>query len=172
MSLYLCLSLLSSLSGWWSYEFCYGREVKQYHFENGAIQGETISLGKFESDYDWSKTEAWEASAASAKEASAWEASTKAKAKKRKHHSQYYVDGSKCDLTGEPRKTEVRFKCDESLKGSGVCVCVRRFPSWRATRTDSTYICVCLHAFLRARVCACVYDGEGRGDVIGATNLV
>jgi len=104
--------------GWWSYEFCYGREVKQYHFENGAIQGETISLGKFESDYDWSKTEAWEASAASAKEASAWEASTKAKAKKRKHHSQYYVDGSKCDLTGEPRKTEVRFKCDESLKGS------------------------------------------------------
>ena len=82
--------------------------MKQYHFENGAVQGDTISLGKFDSDYDWSKTEEWEASA-------------KVKAKKQKHHSQYYVDGSKCDLTGEPRKTEVRFKCDEGLKGSGVC---------------------------------------------------
>merc|ERR1712212_413470 len=32
--------------------------------------------------------------------------------------SQYYVDGSVCDLTGESRKTEVRFKSDESLKGT------------------------------------------------------
>ena len=94
------------LAGWWSYEFCYGREVKQYHFENGAIQGETISLGKFESDYNWEKSEEWESS-------------SKTPAKKRKHHSQYYVDGSTCDLTGEPRKTEVRFKCDESLTGAG-----------------------------------------------------
>jgi len=91
--------------GWWSYEFCYGREVKQYHFESGAIQGETISLGKFESDYDWERT-------------AEWEASSKTLTKKRKHHSQYYVDGSVCDLTGDPRKTEVRFKCDDSLKGT------------------------------------------------------
>jgi len=88
--------------GWWSYEFCYGREVKQYHFENGAIRGETISLGKFESDYNWEATEEWEAS-------------SKSPSKMRKHHSQYYVDGSTCDLTGEPRKTEVRFKCDDTL---------------------------------------------------------
>lgn len=95
--------------GWWSYEFCYGREVKQYHFENGAIQGETISLGKFESDYNWEKTEEWEAS-------------TNTKLKKRKHHSQYYVNGSLCDLTGDSRKTEVRFKCDEDLKGADMDV--------------------------------------------------
>lgn len=91
--------------GWWSYEFCYGREVKQYHFENGAIQGQTISLGKFESDYDWETSEEWEAS-------------SKTVSKKRKHHSQYYVDGSVCDLNEAARKTEVRFKCDGSLKGT------------------------------------------------------
>ena len=93
-------------AGWWSYEFCYGREVKQYHFENGAIQGQTISLGKFESDYDWETSEEWEAS-------------SKTVSKKRKHHSQYYVDGSVCDLNEAARKTEVRFKCDGSLKGTG-----------------------------------------------------
>ena len=92
--------------------------MKQYHFENGAIQGVTMSLGKFQSDYDWEKAEEWETSSSSSSSSSS--SPSKVAAKKRKHHSQYYVDGSTCDLTGEPRKTEVRFKCDENLGGAGV----------------------------------------------------
>lgn len=89
--------------GWWSYEFCYGKEVKQYHFENGAISGNTLLLGLYDYDYNWTKTLEGEK-----------ERETKVS---RNYHSQYYVNGSKCDLTGELRKSEVRFKCDESLSG-------------------------------------------------------
>jgi len=93
--------------GWWSYEFCYGLEIKQYHFENGAIQGDIIYLGKFESDYNWTKTEEGEAAMTGSK--------GKTKQVQRKYHSQYYVNGSHCELMDDLRKTEVRFKCDEKL---------------------------------------------------------
>uniref|UniRef100_A0A8C7X561 Endoplasmic reticulum lectin n=1 Tax=Oryzias sinensis TaxID=183150 RepID=A0A8C7X561_9TELE len=33
--------------------------------------------------------------------------------KLRRHHSQTYVNGSKCDLNGNPREAEVRFVCEE-----------------------------------------------------------
>jgi len=38
---------------WWSYEFCYGQEVTQFHLENGKKVGQVISLGKYESDKTW-----------------------------------------------------------------------------------------------------------------------
>ena len=38
---------------WWTYQFCYGEEITQYHMENGKIAGDIISLGKYESDKTW-----------------------------------------------------------------------------------------------------------------------
>ena len=52
--------------------------------------GKTSVLGKFESDYDWAQDDGRSRNA------------------KQRFHSQTYVNGSECDLTGRPRSAEVR----------------------------------------------------------------
>ncbi|KAI0232266.1 hypothetical protein LSAT2_017379 [Lamellibrachia satsuma] len=85
--------LLYNSQGWWDYEFCYGKYIRQFHMEEGKIHGEVIYLGHYESEYDWNN--------ASAKQAN----------RLNRYHSQRYVNGSECDLTGKARQTEVRFVC-------------------------------------------------------------
>uniref|UniRef100_V9KAV9 Endoplasmic reticulum lectin n=1 Tax=Callorhinchus milii TaxID=7868 RepID=V9KAV9_CALMI len=85
---------------WWTYEFCYGQYIKQYHIEDSEVKGEVLYLGIYESEFDWNNETA--------------KASKQHKLKR--YHSQTYVNGSKCDLNEKPREAEVRFLCEE---GSG-----------------------------------------------------
>ncbi|XP_068171264.1 protein OS-9 [Antennarius striatus] len=85
---------------WWTYEFCHGQYIRQYHLEDTEIKGDILFLGYYESEFDWSNETA--------------KASKQHRLKR--YHSQTYVNGSKCDLNGNPRETEVRFVCEE---GSG-----------------------------------------------------
>ncbi|NWW20454.1 OS9 protein, partial [Falcunculus frontatus] len=77
---------------WWTYEFCYGRHIQQYHLEESEIKGDILVLGYYQSAFDWDDETA--------------------KASKqhqlRRYHSQSYVNGSRCDLTGRAREAEVR----------------------------------------------------------------
>ena len=82
-------------AGWWVYEFCHGRFVKQFHDDpekktprvqytlGNAATGATPT---FESD-------GVDASGSP-------------------YFSEWYTDGTVCDLTGQPRRTEVRYVCD------------------------------------------------------------
>ncbi|XP_059924402.1 protein OS-9 [Gadus macrocephalus] len=83
---------------WWTYEFCHGKFIRQYHLEDTEIKGDILFLGTYESEFDWSNETA--------------------KASKqhrlRRYHSQTYVNGSRCDLNAAPRETEVRFVCEEA----------------------------------------------------------
>ncbi|XP_037345898.2 protein OS-9 isoform X3 [Pungitius pungitius] len=83
---------------WWTYEFCHGQHIRQYHLEDTEIKGDILFLGHYESEFDWSNETA--------------KASKQHRLKR--YHSQTYVNGSKCDLNGTPRETEVRFVCEES----------------------------------------------------------
>ncbi|MBN3319250.1 OS9 protein, partial [Atractosteus spatula] len=85
---------------WWTYEFCFGQHVRQYHLEDSEIKGDVLFLGYYGSEFDWNNDTA--------------KASKQHRLKR--YHSQTYVNGSKCDLNGKPRETEVRFLCEE---GSG-----------------------------------------------------
>ncbi|XP_051781337.1 protein OS-9 isoform X2 [Erpetoichthys calabaricus] len=85
---------------WWTYEFCYGQFIRQYHMQDSEIKGDIIYLGYYGSEFDWNNETA--------------KASKQHRLKR--YHSQTYVNGSKCDLNGKPRETEVRFLCEE---GSG-----------------------------------------------------
>uniref|UniRef100_H3BFQ4 Endoplasmic reticulum lectin n=1 Tax=Latimeria chalumnae TaxID=7897 RepID=H3BFQ4_LATCH len=85
---------------WWTYEFCYGKHIRQYHVEDAEIRSPVIYLGHFESEFDWNNETA--------------KASKHHRLKR--YHSQSYVNGSKCDLNSKPREAEVRFMCEE---GSG-----------------------------------------------------
>ncbi|XP_001199284.2 protein OS-9 [Strongylocentrotus purpuratus] len=83
---------------WWTYEFCYGKHVRQFHLENNQISGEVITIGVFESEMDWENK-----SHSAAK-----------RHRLNRYHSHRYVNGSNCDLTGKPREVEVRFLCAEN----------------------------------------------------------
>ncbi|XP_045146056.1 protein OS-9 isoform X2 [Echinops telfairi] len=88
---------------WWTYEFCYGRHIQQYHMEDSEIKGEVLYLGYYQSAFDWDD----EAAKASKQH------------RLKRYHSQTYGNGSKCDLNGRPREAEVRFLCDEGAGVSG-----------------------------------------------------
>eukprot|EP00092_Neocalanus_flemingeri_P090692 GFUD01114871.1.p1 GENE.GFUD01114871.1~~GFUD01114871.1.p1 ORF type:complete len:513 (+),score=176.78 GFUD01114871.1:136-1674(+) len=84
-------------SGWWKYEFCYGKKVDQYHEEGGGKKT-VINLGWFtEEDH------------------LAWLEKHPSKKPKegtnRKQVSIFYSNGEVCDLTGKPRQIEVKLKC-------------------------------------------------------------
>uniref|UniRef100_A0A8D2ZKD1 Endoplasmic reticulum lectin n=1 Tax=Scophthalmus maximus TaxID=52904 RepID=A0A8D2ZKD1_SCOMX len=82
---------------WWTYEFCHGQHIRQYHLEDTEIKGDILFLGYYESEFDWNNDTA--------------KASKQHRLKR--YHSQTYVNGSKCDLNGNARETEVRFVCEE-----------------------------------------------------------
>ena len=75
---------------WWTYELCYNNAVQQFHMEGDKRSEPVLILGVFDRDYDWSQYD-----------------SKQFKATK---HSQYFTNGSICDVNGEQRKTEVRVK--------------------------------------------------------------
>ncbi|XP_062931533.1 protein OS-9 isoform X6 [Cynocephalus volans] len=91
---------------WWTYEFCYGRHIQQYHMEDSEIKGEVLYLGYYQSAFDWDDETAKVAGASK-------------QHRLKRYHSQTYGNGSKCDLNGRPREAEVRFLCDEGAGISG-----------------------------------------------------
>lgn len=84
-------------SGWWKYEFCYGKKVDQYHEEGGGKKT-VINLGQFKEE-----------------DHLAWLEQHPSKRPKegasRKQVSIFYSNGELCDLTGKPRQIEVKLKC-------------------------------------------------------------
>ncbi|XP_048379531.1 protein OS-9 isoform X2 [Stegostoma tigrinum] len=120
---------------WWTYEFCYGQHIKQYHTEDSEVKGDVMYLGFYESEFDWNNETA--------------KASKQHKLKR--YHSQTYVNGSKCDLNEKPREAEVRFMCEE---GSGDYI----------ARVDEPQSCnyvltihttrICHHPYLRPAIVA------------------
>lgn len=92
-------------SGWWKYEFCYGKYVEQYHIEKDGSKT-SINLGKF----DRSKHLNW------------IEKNPQKRPKpfaQRKQLSHFYSDGKSCDKTGKPRQTVVKLKCLENSSNLG-----------------------------------------------------
>ena len=82
------------IEGWWTYEFCHGKHVRQYHQDNAAAKPTTeISLGVFDAP---------------------------ATAAAPRHHparagegrlAHVFTGGTPCDLANLARETEVQFTC-------------------------------------------------------------
>ncbi|CAH8522399.1 unnamed protein product [Schistosoma turkestanicum] len=89
LTMFNAFDCLTMKGGWWTYEFCFRKHVIQYHDESRETS-ETL-LGLFESEFNWDNS-----------------------SEKPKYHSQFYSNGSICDLTNMPRKTEVQFVCENS----------------------------------------------------------
>ncbi|XP_055711387.1 endoplasmic reticulum lectin 1 isoform X2 [Phlebotomus papatasi] len=86
---------LTGGTGWWKYEFCYGRYVRQYHGDTSLI------LGFFDEKLhrEWIEKHPHK----------------RPKPKNvRTELTHFYQGGSECDKTGERRETEVKLKCLEN----------------------------------------------------------
>lgn len=87
-------------TGWWKYEFCYGRFVRQFHND---VNGESsLILGFFNEDAhnEW------------------LEKNPHKKPKpvgKRNQLTHFYQEGTVCDKTGKKRQTEVKLKCSANI---------------------------------------------------------
>lgn len=93
-------------SGWWKYEFCYGKKVDQYHEEAGG-QRTVVRLGEFNEAAHLKWLEEHPTKRPKIKEA-------------RKQVSIFYSGGEICDVTGKPRKIEVKMKCKQADSPSTV----------------------------------------------------
>eukprot|EP01018_Ginkgo_biloba_P038340 Gb_21349 [translate_table: standard] len=91
--------------GWWSYEFCYKRKVQQAHLEDKKVMQEFV-LGI----YDEEATAALHRNSPDV----SIQKDPRSKTAAQRYHAHLYTNGTICDLTNEPRETEVRFMCSES----------------------------------------------------------
>ncbi|KAB1208938.1 Protein OS-9 [Morella rubra] len=91
--------------GWWSYEFCYQKKLRQFHLEDDKVVQEFV-LG----EYDEETTAAFNQNIS---EISTLE-DPRSKDASQRYHAHQYTNGTVCDLTNQPRETEVRFVCSES----------------------------------------------------------
>ncbi|GAV82077.1 PRKCSH domain-containing protein [Cephalotus follicularis] len=91
--------------GWWSYEFCYQKMFRQIHLEDDKVVQEFV-LGVYDVD------------ATAAFNQNLSDVSTlkdpRSKDASQRYHAHQFRNGTICDLTNEPRETEVRFVCSEA----------------------------------------------------------
>ncbi|KAJ8634913.1 hypothetical protein MRB53_009180 [Persea americana] len=90
--------------GWWSYEFCYKKHLRQFHVEDEKVVQEFI-LGVYD-------TEATAAFNENHSDISTLK-DPRSKDAAQRYHAHQFTNGTMCDLTDQPRETEVRFVCSE-----------------------------------------------------------
>ncbi|KAK8655025.1 hypothetical protein V6N13_107617 [Hibiscus sabdariffa] len=93
-----------SQEGWWSYEFCYQKQLRQLHVEDDKAVQEFV-LGV----YDEEATAAFNQNLSDISTLK----DPRSKDASQRYHAHQYTNGTLCDLTNQPRETEVRFVCSE-----------------------------------------------------------
>ena len=86
------------LDGWWTYEVCYKKRIRQYHSEENEIT-QQFNLGNYVAeDTDMTKVRI----------------ETGVTGKEMRYALQSYRHGDACDLTGQKRTTDVKYTCSAS----------------------------------------------------------
>jgi len=76
-----------SRQGWWTYQWCHRKEIRQYHSENDGKRSQDWSLGSFDNK------------------------GRKQTATSEQFEPHFFLDGQHCDETGKTRWSEVHFDC-------------------------------------------------------------
>lgn len=105
-----------SSGGWWTWEICIGKYIKQFHVE-GAERDQESMIGI----YDWEFGERVVGTAAKDKTLAPLERTgsdqfVADEGVKPLAIVQSYTNGSICDINGQPRKAVVRFECGKKGK--------------------------------------------------------
>jgi len=123
----------SASSGYWKYELCYGKQVKQFHEERG-IRGATITLGR----WDATKHKEWLVANPIRNPPSN---------KTPKSVSHLYDGGDVCDVSGKPRRVEVVFRCkyDEKNPSAVSLILVEPRTCDYLLKVEAAFICPLLN---------------------------
>jgi len=92
---------IKTSQGWWIYELCYGKHVRQYHEERTRNKKTSKVDTKITVDYTLGK----------AKLPKKLDLQSFTGKKTSNFVEEQYDQGMICDITGEPRMTTVRYKC-------------------------------------------------------------
>nr|XP_039247809.1 endoplasmic reticulum lectin 1-like [Styela clava] len=111
---------LRGSSGWWNYEYCYGKHVKQYH-DDKTMGRAIIMVGKWdkEAHLNWAKNRR----ARIYREE--YDVTTKTTDKKVIMVEHFYHKGDFCEAIGKPREVIVKLKCKASSSKHAVTIYLR-----------------------------------------------
>lgn len=93
------------VEGWWTYEYCHRKHVRQFHKDNEEVTAD-FWLGKFDAGATGTLREQAGGVDAVSVEPSASGPSSK-------YVALVFTGGTVCDLTGDERRVEVRFFCGQ-----------------------------------------------------------
>ncbi|KAK6942201.1 Protein OS9-like domain [Dillenia turbinata] len=88
---------LATQEGWWSYEFCYQKHLRQVHVEDEKVVQEFL-LGVYDAEATFAFNQNL-SDFSTLKDPRSKDAS-------QRYHAHQYTNGTICDLTNEPRETE------------------------------------------------------------------
>ena len=103
----------SQIEGWWTYEVCYGKQVTQFHQE-GDQKTALFVLGKKTKHTRQKQLEQEKKEAEEAEEAERLGIPDDVPPGAKEYYIEDYEEGTKCDLSGEPRSVELHFYCSLS----------------------------------------------------------
>ncbi|XP_020974601.1 protein OS-9 homolog isoform X2 [Arachis ipaensis] len=92
--------------GWWSYEFCYKKKLRQLHLEDDKVVQEFV-LGV----YDPEATAAYNQNLSDISTLK----DPRSKDASQRYHAHQYTNGTTCDLTSKPRETEIVSRGETSM---------------------------------------------------------
>ncbi|KAG0614315.1 hypothetical protein M758_6G167400 [Ceratodon purpureus] len=108
--------------GWWIYELCYKGHLRQFHLHDKKIVQEFV-LGT----YDAEATAVLHSNSPNV----SLQKDPRSQNAAQRYHAHVYTNGTICDLTNQPRETEVRFVCSET--GRALINSIKEAPTCKYT---------------------------------------
>jgi protein OS-9 len=131
------------VSGWWSYSFCYGKSVVQYHALPGTKATDPPVKDEHNQEYVLGRVQHKTRDSKTAADNSEQDGQTKSLAPPnaqlqvkgdQRYLSQRLEDGTVCDLTGRPRTIEIQYHCSPGATADRI--------GWVKEVTTCTYMMV------------------------------
>eukprot|EP00271_Cylindrocystis_brebissonii_P013173 TRINITY_DN32793_c0_g1_i1.p1 TRINITY_DN32793_c0_g1~~TRINITY_DN32793_c0_g1_i1.p1 ORF type:complete len:391 (-),score=89.62 TRINITY_DN32793_c0_g1_i1:756-1928(-) len=126
------------VEGWWTYELCFKKHLRQYHSEKDQVVAE-FYLGLYDKEASEELYERHGGEAFLQKDPSTDTAA-------QRYHAHVYANGTECDLTGQLRQTEVRYICSED--GQNFLSSIKEAPTCRYTLLFHTSL-LCNHQWFK-----------------------
>jgi hypothetical protein len=133
-------SCLVKTVGWWTYEYCHNMFVRQYHMEAGKLIGETKYLGFYEKETEWNQEHVNRV-----KELLGAFKGSSVLGQTYAYHTVHFVNGTECDITGQPRSAKVEIFC--TVEGVDTLVEVKEDTTCNYTLRVQTPL-LCQHPML------------------------
>jgi len=101
------------LTGWWTYEFCHNKHVREFHREKDGSESQIFMLGQYQENTEGTIHNLPNNGKEGSEGMKLMSPVGKIPGQDIPYFSVFYTDGNACDLTSLPRTTEVRYYCAE-----------------------------------------------------------